>query len=78
MTLPDITLPIRKQIEKRAYELYLARGCGPGKEVEDWLAAERELNLESGLTKAIRRPQKKKASPIKGSEWGGVSYDGRK
>lgn len=27
----------------RAYDLYLARGCEHGHDVEDWLEAEREL-----------------------------------
>jgi NADPH:quinone reductase-like Zn-dependent oxidoreductase len=31
------------QIRGRAYELYLARGGQPGRELEDWLQAEREL-----------------------------------
>ena len=31
-------------IARRAYDLYLARGCEPGHDVEDWLQAERELN----------------------------------
>jgi DUF2934 family protein len=30
-------------IAKRAYELYLERGCGPGKALDDWLEAEREI-----------------------------------
>ena len=30
-------------IRKRAYELYLARGCAPGGEVQDWLEAEAEI-----------------------------------
>jgi len=30
-------------IARRAYDLYLARGCEPGHEVEDWLRAEQEL-----------------------------------
>jgi hypothetical protein len=30
-------------IRKRAYELYLRRGCSPGSEIEDWLLAEREV-----------------------------------
>ena len=29
---------------RRAYDLYLARGCEHGHDVEDWLQAERELN----------------------------------
>ena len=35
--------PSREEIERRAYELYLARGCGEGHADEDWLQAEREL-----------------------------------
>ncbi len=31
------------EIRTRAYELYLARGAQPGRELEDWLQAEREL-----------------------------------
>jgi len=27
----------------RAYEIYLTRGASPGRELDDWLAAEREL-----------------------------------
>jgi hypothetical protein len=30
-------------IARRAYDLYLARGCEPGHDVEDWLQAERDL-----------------------------------
>ena len=32
-----------RDIARRAYELYLARGCDAGHDVEDWLQAEREL-----------------------------------
>lgn len=35
--------PTREEIERRAYELYLARGCRGGHADEDWLQAEREL-----------------------------------
>jgi hypothetical protein len=34
------------EIRGRAYELYLARGGQPGRELEDWLQAERELMAE--------------------------------
>jgi len=34
------------EIRGRAYELYLARGAQPGRELEDWLQAERELKSE--------------------------------
>ena len=32
-------------MSRRAYELYEARGCSDGHDVEDWLQAERELRL---------------------------------
>jgi Protein of unknown function (DUF2934) len=42
---PEIeqAIPTKKQIEARAYELYLQRGCEDGHDVEDWLTAEKEL-----------------------------------
>lgn|GEM_PF-1279004 len=30
-------------IRERAYQLFLARGAEPGRELEDWLQAERDL-----------------------------------
>jgi hypothetical protein len=35
--------PAREEIERRAYELYLARGEAHGYDQDDWLQAEREL-----------------------------------
>jgi hypothetical protein len=32
-----------EDIRRRAYEIYLARGEQPGRELNDWLQAEREL-----------------------------------
>lgn len=37
------------EIARRAYDLYLARGCENGYDLQDWLQAERELN---GSTRA--------------------------
>ena len=34
---------MREQIEKRAYELFEARGAEPGHELEDWVRAESEI-----------------------------------
>jgi hypothetical protein len=34
-----------EQIERRAHEIYLARGGEHGHDQEDWLQAERELKL---------------------------------
>ena len=41
-----------EEIRRRAYEIYLERGEQPGRELNDWLQAEREL--ERG---ALRREQ---------------------
>jgi hypothetical protein len=35
-----------RDIARRAYALYLARGCEHGHDVEDWLKAERDLRTE--------------------------------
>lgn len=32
-----------EEIRRRAYEIYLERGAEPGRELDDWLQAEREL-----------------------------------
>ena len=32
---------LRDQIEKKAYELYEGRGCVHGRDIEDWLAAQK-------------------------------------
>ena len=34
---------LQERIAKRAYELYLERGCREGCDVEDWVDAEREI-----------------------------------
>ncbi len=34
------------EIQKRAYEIYLARGCVPGHDKDDWFQAERELKAQ--------------------------------
>lgn len=34
---------LRQEIELRAYYRYCERGCAPGGDREDWLAAEQEL-----------------------------------
>jgi hypothetical protein len=45
---PSKTVPIsdstqvQEKIRSRAHELYVGRGCEPGKEQQDWLQAEHE------------------------------------
>ena len=47
-----------EEIRRRAYEIYLERGEQPGRELDDWLQAERELkwamflNPENGSARA--------------------------
>jgi hypothetical protein len=36
-----------QEIRVRAYEIYLARGAEPGRGLEDWLQAERELTASA-------------------------------
>lgn len=36
--------PAPQDIRVRAYEIYVANGAQPGREVEDWVQAERELS----------------------------------
>jgi hypothetical protein len=45
----------RGDIAQRAYELYTQRGCAPGKDIEDWVRAEKELASEVvvGLAKTM-------------------------
>jgi hypothetical protein len=38
-----VPINIEDEIRRRAYEIFEQRGCAPGGESEDWLAAEREV-----------------------------------
>jgi hypothetical protein len=42
-------MPTPEQIQKRAHEIYEARGGAPGHEWDDWLLAEQQLRAELGL-----------------------------
>jgi hypothetical protein len=43
------TKPSEAQIQQRAYELFLQRGCEHGRDMEDWLEAEQELTELAAL-----------------------------
>ena len=47
MSQSKVELLPKEQIERRAYELYLESGCVDGRDVENWLTAEEEL--QNGL-----------------------------
>jgi hypothetical protein len=42
------------EVARRAYELFLTRGCQHGHDVEDWLQAERELQGQIGVEGSLR------------------------
>ena len=49
----------QRLIQQKAYEIYLSRGCSGGREVEDWLAAEKAVEAElSGGVRETREPRK--------------------
>jgi hypothetical protein len=45
--------PSQQDIAQRAYELYIQRGSKPGKDIDDWVRAEKELGAEA-LTASAR------------------------
>ncbi|HET8923971.1 MAG TPA: DUF2934 domain-containing protein [Candidatus Acidoferrum sp.] len=51
--------PLGEEIARRAHELYLQRGGEHGKDVEDWVRAEKELSDEP-----VGGPAKTKAAQV--------------
>ena len=47
-----VNLAREEEIKHRAYEIYLERGEEPGRDLEDWLQAEREL-ASHGITPLV-------------------------
>lgn len=54
--VPQAQKTLRDEIARRAYELYLQRGCEDGRDVEDWITAERELTDKPSPSGAIFPP----------------------
>ncbi len=46
--------PSGEEIARRAHELYLQRGGEHGKDVEDWVRAEKELSNEPAKTRVAQ------------------------
>lgn len=40
---------LRREIELRAYQRYCERGCAPGNDLDDWIAAEDEVLSAHGV-----------------------------
>lgn len=49
-------------IRNKAYELYVQRGRTPGKELEDWLSAEKQVDRE--LQASPRNEPQSRLSPV--------------
>ena len=49
-----IPAPNYDEIRRRAYEIYRERGSLPGEELEDWLQAEREIEIAAHFVRATR------------------------
>ena len=54
-----ILSPGSDDIARRAFELYCARGCEDGHDVQDWLQAERELREATATVELRPRPVRK-------------------
>jgi hypothetical protein len=48
-TIATAAVPTHEAIATRAYELFLQRGAGHGRDFDDWVAAERELQRSADL-----------------------------
>jgi hypothetical protein len=59
----DKKIPTHEEIAARAYEIYLKRGGESGGELEDWLAAEKEL-IESRETD-VHKPTVPDVTPLR-------------
>lgn len=51
------TADMEDEVRRRAYELYLARGGQPGREFEDWYAAEQEVRARRAAAPASGRSE---------------------
>jgi hypothetical protein len=54
-------VPTIDQVQQRAYEIYLERGCAPGDPMADWIQAERELAQATAKPARAAKPRTPKA-----------------
>lgn len=48
---------LQEEIRQVAYELYIKSGCIPGRDLDNWLEAERIVMVKYGLTGAEEEPE---------------------
>jgi hypothetical protein len=56
---------LQDQIRRRAYELYEERGREDGRELEDWLRAEEEIQEIQARSAAVRTTQLSAMPPVR-------------
>lgn len=71
----DMQKNIGQEIEKAAYELWEKGGCLPGREIENWLEAERivksssfekmPVELKKAVPRTIKKETAEKKAPVK-------------
>ncbi|MEN2985148.1 MAG: DUF2934 domain-containing protein [Thermodesulfovibrionaceae bacterium] len=54
---------LEEEIRQVAYEIYLRSGCIPGRDLENWLEAERIVYEKYGLIKEEASSQKQEEKP---------------
>jgi Protein of unknown function (DUF2934) len=60
--------PTREEIQLRAYEIYLEGGCEEGRDLENWLAAEKELADRAQGATVAGSSTKKSAAAVVGQQ----------
>jgi hypothetical protein len=71
---PTTFIPGDDDIARRAFELYCARGCENGHDIEDWLQAERELHqATAAIVSRPSRVRKPRLSETRLAELGGAA-----
>jgi hypothetical protein len=65
-TPTNVLTPSNTDIAQRAFELYCARGCEEGHDIQDWLQAERELREATGALRVRPRlaPRPRRSEPM--------------
>ncbi|WP_353684982.1 DUF2934 domain-containing protein [Thermodesulfovibrio sp. 3907-1M] len=48
---------LEEEIRQVAYELYVKSGCIPGRDLDNWLEAERIVMVKYGFTRQEKEPQ---------------------
>lgn len=51
----------REEVARRAYELFLSRGAGHGRDLDDWLEAERQLAASVPRRASVASPRRRSA-----------------